>query len=414
MDSIKVCISDKIMQDSIEYKSIKDSNKKQNIYNIAKILYSDEDSNNELLQQLKKDFLDDNKRIFEIPLNKLKIYHKDEAKVCSYGGLFVKDEVVKQSLNSTTISRHQQNIFDKLEHTNKNIFNKENLKSFLKNKYFKYFSSESKKNKKILQDSNKTKILFFCEYWSNFYHFVFEAYPRLIMLIKECRNKNLDFYIIAPPKYRKLIKYHRWFIDEVFESLKISKDKILYLDHQNYDIKNIYYCSNPQCNSKYILPAINQLKAYYTNWGGQQGIGDRIYISRKKSPRRFLDNENEITDILEKHFGFQILYMEDYNLCEKINIIQNAKVVMSIEGTSLINGLFMNGKDSKLISLRSFDMTEHLFIICSMFKNIEFLPIVCDIKNKVGDSAFWVESDLYLDKDYLIKKLKEYEIEPIN
>lgn len=268
MDSIKVCISDKIMRDSIEYKSIKDSNKKQNIYNIAKILYSDEDSNNELLQQLKKDFLDDNKRIFEIPLNELKIYHKDEAKVCSYGGLFVKDEVVKQSLNSTTISRHQQNIFDKLEHTNKNIFNKENLKSLLKNKYFKYFSSESKKNKKILQDSNKTKILFFCEYWSNFYHFVFEAYPRLIMLIKECRNKNLDFYIIAPPKYRKLIKYHRWFIDEVFESLKISKDKILYLDHQNYDIKNIYYCSNPQCNSKYILPAINQLKAYCTNWGG--------------------------------------------------------------------------------------------------------------------------------------------------
>lgn len=106
--------------------------------------------------------------------------------------------------------------------------------------------------------------------------------------------------------------------------------------------------------------------------------------------------------------------MEDYNLCEKINIIQNAKVVMSIEGTSLINGLFMNGRDSKLISLRSFDMTEHLFIICSMFENIEFLPIVCDIKNKVGDSAFWVESDLYLDKDYLIKKLKEYEIEPIN
>ncbi|WP_181881448.1 glycosyltransferase 61 family protein [Helicobacter sp. MIT 99-5507] len=151
--------------------------------------------------------------------------------------------------------------------------------------------------------------------------------------------------------------------------------------------------------------------------GGQQhkiDIIDRIYISRKKSPRRYLSNEKEIIEILEKQFNFKVLYMEDYSLCKKINIMQNAKVVMSIEGTSLINGLFMNAKDSKLIALRSFDMTEHIFIISSMFKNIEFLPIVCDIKNKIGDSAFWVESDLYLDKDYLIKKLKEYEIEPIN
>ncbi|RDU58449.1 glycosyltransferase 61 family protein [Helicobacter sp. MIT 99-5507] len=268
MDSIKIQISDKIKQDSLEYKSIKDSNKQLNIYNVAKILCSDEDSNNESLKQLKKDFLDINKRIFKIPLNEFKIYHQDEAKICSYGGLFVEDKIIKQSLNSTTASKHQQNTFDKIQYHSKNIFNKENLKSLLKNKYFKYLGRESKKNKAIFQDPNKAKILFFCEYWSNFYHFIFEAYPRLVELIKECKKKNLDFYIIAPPKYRKLMQYHKWFIDEMFESLKISKDKVLYLDHQNYDIKNIYYCSNPQCNGKYTLESLNKLKAYCAIRGG--------------------------------------------------------------------------------------------------------------------------------------------------
>ena len=142
-------------------------------------------------------------------------------------------------------------------------------------------------------------------------------------------------------------------------------------------------------------------------------MGERLFISRKKSPRRYLINEDEIFSILESRFGFKRIYMEDYTLKEKLNHIIRAKVVMSIEGTSLVNGLFMDYKDSKLISLRSYDMVDHLPIFASMFKNIEFLPIICDIEEKKGDKHLWVESNLSLKPQYLIQKLKEYEIDEI-
>lgn len=414
MNILEVCISDKIKEDSLEFKSMKDKNKISNIYNVAKYGFNSTNENRGgQLENLKNEFENFSNRIFHIPINTPKIYHLNNAKVCSYGGVFENNKITNESLNNYENNSYQQNTFDYIE--NLSIFkirNTKELKDYIKKIYFKFFSIRAYKNKKIFMDPSKPKIIFFCAWFSNAYHFTFEAYTRLLILLEYAKENRLDFYIIAPPKYRGFIKYHNWFIDEILAIEKIQKDKILYLDYQNYNVKNIYFCSNPQGNTKETLKAINKLKQnlFIKDFNA---MGERLFISRKKSPRRYLINEDEIFHILESKFGFKRIYMEDYTLKEKINHIMRAKIVMSIEGTSVVNGLFMDYEDSKLISLRSYDMTDHLPIFASIFKNIEYLPIICDIEDKKGDKHLWVESNLSLNPQYLIQKLKEYKIDEI-
>lgn len=322
--------------------------------------------------------------------------------------------MLKESLNSVNIDLHAQELFDYIN--NLNIFalrSKDDFKAFIKKIFFRYFSLEARRNRRILADSANVKIIFFCSYFSNMYHFVFESYARLLILLNHINSQNL--YIIAPPKYRGFQKYHAWFISEVLDFF--PRERILYLDYQNYDVKNLYFCSNPQLNQKHIKNAINDLqnRFYVAEFAGFE----RIYISRKKSPRRFLVNDDEIAKILAEKFGFKRIFMEDYNLKEKINLMMRAKIIIAIEGTSAINGLFMRAPNAKLITLRSYDMTEHILLIAANFEHISFLPIVCEsvaCKNttntQIHDES-WVSGNLYLPKEYLFKKLGEYEVSPL-
>lgn len=341
-----------------------------------------------------------------IPINETQIYHAYSAEINSYGGIFDNGKLIRQSSNPCS-----QIHFDYIKNlTLFSIKNKADLKSYAKKLFFTHISPQSRKNKAILNDCSKAKIMFFCSYFSNAYHFIIESYARLLLLLDYANAHNIDAFIIAPPKYRGFKKYHSWFIEEILAI--IPKEKILYLDYQNYKCKNIYFASNPMANERHILRAVRNLQRrfYDKNFKGFE----RIYISRKKSPRRFLINDDEIAEILEAKFGFKRIFMEDYNLKDKINLMMNAKIVLTIEGTSAVNGFFMTAENAKLVTLRSYDMTEHLLIIAQNFRNIAFLPIVCEnVGEAKSGEEFWVSGNLLLKKEYLLKKLQEYGIEEV-
>lgn len=73
-------------------------------------------------------------------------------------------------------------------------------------------------------------------------------------------------------------------------------------------------------------------------------------------------NEYEIQRILENEYGFHTVYMEDYTLQEKVNLMANASIVVSIDGTSIINAIFSIQEKVKAITIRSYDFTEAVAI----------------------------------------------------
>jgi len=76
-----------------------------------------------------------------------------------------------------------------------------------------------------------------------------------------------------------------------------------------------------------------------------------IYISRGKTSTkvRHVLNESIIIPLL-KEVGFEIIYLEDYPLNEKIKIFMEAKLLISSTGGALSLGIFLN-KDAHVIQL---------------------------------------------------------------
>lgn len=389
-----------------------------------------------------------------------------QLKIHCHGGVFLNQKVIPQSLSSTKNYDYAQKAFNYVEHLG--LHNAlaltptaaltwaltrapsphpwQDAKNLIKKLYFSHFSRTNRRVKRILKDPNLPKMLFFCPFFSNAYHFCVEAFARLLLLKDYAATQGLDFYIIAPPKYRGYAKYHAWFIDEILALSGVPRGKILYLGYQNYEADNVFFASNAHLNPRYILRAIGTLQRAFYDPDYPPSKLERIYISRKKSPRRFLLNDDEIAAILETRYGFRRIFMEDYPLRDKINIMLRAKIVLSVEGTSAINGFFMQdsrgfaeggeganlgeslgGKSSqtpknpanplnlgessptkKLITIRNHDFTEHLNLIAAMFADVEFLPIIAEIHNQSACENLWVEGDMWLDSGYLEQKLAAY------
>jgi len=76
-----------------------------------------------------------------------------------------------------------------------------------------------------------------------------------------------------------------------------------------------------------------------------------IYISREKTITkvRHILNESIIIPLL-KEIGFEIIYLEDYPLNEKIKIFMEARVLISFTGGALSLGVFLN-KDAHVIQV---------------------------------------------------------------
>ncbi|SQB98101.1 hypothetical protein [Helicobacter fennelliae] len=59
-------------------------------------------------------------------------------------------------------------------------------------------------------------------------------------------------------------------------------------------------------------------------------------------------------------------------------------------------------------------MTNDTLAYLGILKNVEYLPIICDIKEQIGEGkSVWACSNLYLNPDYLRQKLSLYEIQKI-
>lgn len=398
-------IDKKIKDDSLEYQSMIDTNKQDSFVNIIQ---------QRLDPLLKSSFIaNPSPRVYNIPFEELRIIHQKSAVVGFDGSVFIHHKYFKQARHTKLI----ENIYMYVEELSLfKLKSLRDLKNIIKKIYFSYISPTSYKKRRILNDPSIAKILYFETAYDNMYHFLFQYYPTLLKLLEYCDRHKIDYYIIMPPKCNRGLRtqqFYKGYINEIMNMEKISEEKKIYLDYQNFHVQNLYHTNFPIDNPKICLPAISKIQKYFYK-NIFQNMSKRIYISRKKARRRFLVNEKEIQNILEKEYGFFTVYMEEWNLESKISLMLHADVVASIDGTSLINGYFSTQKQVKLIAFRVKDMTEWGPIISGMFPNLEYLPILADVVNEKKHDFYdnvWYTSNLYLKPEYLREKLKEYQIE---
>lgn len=196
---------------------------------------------------------------------------------------------------------------------------------------------------------------------SGWHPIVAQNYFGLIPNVKEQHRTLNDFVIVANPR-----NYFHWFTEEIIRYLTVdgslsflaheslpayARDSIEALDLDiDYIGDNWIHIQNQRVYSREPFEQLlsstdyNALSCYFLpRIGACSCHADfqfkRVYISRKFS-KRPLPNEVQIEELF-RHYGFEILYFENYDFLCQFTLMQNTEILAGAHGAGLTNMLWL-------------------------------------------------------------------------
>jgi capsular polysaccharide biosynthesis protein len=227
--------------------------------------------------------------------------------------------------------------------------------------------------------SSQKFVLFANEFYSNYFHW----HEQLLGLITLQENDLLkDKKILMPNKYRNF-KF-------IIESLKLLgiKDSDIVTIRKKSHIKAHELTFQKHGGFNPLLVNILREKLTKNVKVNENNFGDKIYISREGEKLRFVENEEEIMELLTK-YGFKKVKMQNYSYQEQIQICHNAKYIIGPHGAGLTNILFMknNSYVLELSTKQDYDFFTGFYFLANAL-NHSYLYQKCKIGSKsiVADS----------------------------
>lgn len=248
-----------------------------------------------------------------------------------------------------------------------------------------------------LNFSKKRFILITDEWTSNYYHWHNFALKKLVIL----QEHNLidNSILLLPKKYQKY--------DFAMNSLKkfgIKENQIVYLRKKsNIKVKELPLITVTRQNPL-IFRKIRQI---LTTNPIDLDFGEKIYISRQGQRFRFIENEEDVTNLLQK-YGFRKILAEDFSHDEQISILSKAKYLVSPHGEGLTNLMFM--KDgSNILEIatpqKQQNFNPDFYALASML-NLNYFHQVCQVGPNSYHKQDFHHGSLVVDIEKLEKNIK--------
>lgn len=193
---------------------------------------------------------------------------------------------------------------------------------------------------------SKKKFLLITDEWtSNYYHWHAYALKRLLSF--QSQNLLKNSLIFLPKKYKNYS-----FVMPSLKAFGVNENQVVFLRRKsNLKVSELAICSipshHPQIYREIRETLTNKIDVHDFNLN----FGDKIYISRARMVLRFVENEQEVLELLEK-YGFRKLIMEDYSYEQQVQICKKAKYLVAPHGAGITNAMFMSD-DSALLELRN-------------------------------------------------------------
>lgn len=129
-----------------------------------------------------------------------------------------------------------------------------------------------------------------------------------------------------------------------------------------------------------------------------------IYVSRAHSSRRHLINEIELIKTIESIFKMKIIYPENLNFIEQIQVFSKAYLLVGLHGAGLSNMLFMNQNSAVLEIRAKEDAHNNCFFSLASALQLEYGFVLAE---KLSSEDSVQTTDLILnDFDVLIVEIK--------
>lgn len=227
--------------------------------------------------------------------------------------------------------------------------------------------------KKISVNSNTKYLILFDNYSgpNGFAHWLCDGMTRIAELNGELKNYTVIFpdYFKEQKIYSETLSFFKFGEIDYLPKESFTKIPELYIPSYiagtgNFNPKNLEKLRS------IILPQIQAVK----------NSDDFIYISRAKSQKRHIENEKEVVTYL-KELNFRIIYCEDYSFQEQVQIMNNAKLVVSIHGAALALLMFMEKGSSVLEFRKKGDAINNMYYSLADAVDLKYYYLNCNYTN---------------------------------
>jgi len=225
----------------------------------------------------------------------------------------------------------------------------------------------------------------------NYYHWLSDVLPRIKLY--ETVLDQIDHFCISSNVPQKFI--------DILHEFGIPKEKILLLkENEKIHFDHLYVSSLPGSEGRSPQWALDYTREKLVKASETMPLSKKIYFKRGEVSERKILNESTIISIL-KNNGFEIADPGNFSIYEQIDLMQQAKIVISAHGAALSNLIFSQD-NTTVIELFSPDYfrTDCYYTLSSIMK-LNYWYI---IGNKPS-GANW--GDIEIDEELLIKTIQQ-------
>ncbi|MEO6303172.1 MAG: glycosyltransferase family 61 protein, partial [Bacteroidia bacterium] len=209
-------------------------------------------------------------------------------------------------------------------------------------------------------------------------HWLCDGLPKVAEM-----NEELDKYTLLLPPY---FKTNSLYLDTL-SFFKIQKTE--YLKEETLTTApDLYVASHLASTGNFNPKNIKKLRDIVLPQITEPLVkNEYIYISRAKTNKRFVENENQITNYLTEN-NFKIIYSEEYSFKEQLQIVYNAKVVVTIHGAALALTMFMKKGTHVLEFRKNKDTINNMYYSLCQAAGINYSYLFCESKeiSEVGNN----------------------------
>ena len=203
--------------------------------------------------------------------------------------------------------------------------------------------------------------------WSwNYYHWLIDCLPRLLILREKFPN-----YLLLMPKNAApfmevtaaILGFKNYLYIERNEIL--DAHKVMVPEHSAHSL--FHDSTLIRRVQKELLDGLGYIK---------KKPHRRIYISRSTQRKRRVANEPEVSDVVSK-FNFEVIHFENMSFEDQVLLMQEAAVVIGVHGANLANILFMQPK-CIVVEMLNANSVNPLYFRLSSYLNLAYYALPCD------------------------------------
>jgi capsular polysaccharide biosynthesis protein len=262
---------------------------------------------------------------------------------------------------------------------------------------FRYLAHVFLKDKKVVLPADKKYMLIFDNYSGpkGLAHWYSDSLTRLVEV-----KDILDDFVALVPYYYKTNAF-------IFESLQLLGIKNIYCIEKDtrVSVRDLYVPEHIAESGNFNPENTAKLRQFMWDKNAdklQFSLGPKLYISRSRAAFRFVENEKEVTETLAE-YGFKVVFMEDYNLSQKVSMVYNADHMVGIIGAAFSFVHFMR-PGSSLMEFRNEGSHNSIYFSLADAMGMAYYYQVCETKMNDFESQNF---DLKVDIPRLRKNIEQ-------